>query len=88
MSLAIKETPSSAAHSNRADTSRTDYPDAGLPRCVLDGHKFRSRGSEDEVLFGRWRLGLFAFYSALALLLVGGFAVVADRPGNQRVSTD
>jgi hypothetical protein len=35
---------------------------------------------EDQVAFRRWRLGFFIFYGAIASLL-GGLAMVADRPG-------
>jgi hypothetical protein len=40
----------------------------------------RPENPEDQLDFRRWRLGLFAFYSAVALLL-GGLAIIADRPG-------
>ena len=81
MSIAIKDPPPSATDPNLADASRTENLDAGSDGCVLDARKFRQRGPAEEILIGRWRLGLFAFYTAIALMLVGGFAVVADRPG-------
>jgi hypothetical protein len=46
------------------------------PRCAWGENKFRSR--EDEISFGRWRLGFIVFYGTAALLL-GGLAVTADR---------
>ena len=41
---------------------------------------FDSGASEHQVIFRRWRLGFLIFYGAIASLL-GGFALVADRPG-------
>jgi hypothetical protein len=41
---------------------------------------FDSGASEHQVIFRRWRLGFLIFYGAIASLL-GGFVVVADRPG-------
>ncbi|MEI9924541.1 MAG: hypothetical protein WDN50_14315 [Bradyrhizobium sp.] len=45
------------------------------------GHEwFRQRASEHQMIFKQWRLGFLIFYGALASLL-GGFALLADRPG-------
>jgi hypothetical protein len=41
---------------------------------------FDSGASEHQIIFKRWRLGFLIFYGAIASLL-GGFALVADRPG-------
>jgi hypothetical protein len=46
------------------------------PRPVWDAGKFRP--GEEQIVFRRWRLGLFVFYGAAALL-IGGLALV-DRP--------
>jgi hypothetical protein len=40
----------------------------------------RGRPGADQIVFRKWRRGFFMFYGAIALLL-GAFAVVADRPG-------
>jgi hypothetical protein len=36
--------------------------------------------SEHQIIFKQWRLGFLIVYGAIASLL-GGFALVADRPG-------
>jgi hypothetical protein len=41
---------------------------------------FDNGASEHRIIFRRWRLGFLFFYGAIASLL-GGFALVADRPG-------
>jgi hypothetical protein len=41
---------------------------------------FDSGASEHRIIFRQWRLGFLIFYGAIASLL-GGFALVADRPG-------
>jgi hypothetical protein len=41
---------------------------------------FDSEASEHQIIFRQWRLGFLIFYGAIASLL-GGFALVADRPG-------
>jgi hypothetical protein len=41
---------------------------------------FDSGASEHQIAFRQWRLGFLIFYGTIALLL-GGFALVADRPG-------
>jgi hypothetical protein len=41
---------------------------------------FRSAASEDQIVSKQWRLGFFIFYGAMASLL-GGLAMVSDRPG-------
>jgi hypothetical protein len=45
-----------------------------------DMSSFDSGASEHQMIFKRWRLGFLIFYGAIASLL-GGFALVADRPG-------
>ena len=45
-----------------------------------DMSSFDGGASEHQMIFKRWRLGFLIFYGAIASLL-GGFAVVADRPG-------
>jgi hypothetical protein len=40
----------------------------------------RPKTPEDQNVLRQWRFGFFAFYTALGLLL-GGLAVIADRPG-------
>jgi hypothetical protein len=45
-----------------------------------DMSNFDSGASEHQMIFKRWRLGFLIFYGAIASLL-GGFALVADRPG-------
>ncbi len=47
---------------------------------MSDMSGFDSGASEHQVIFKQWRLGFLIFYGALASLL-GGFALVADRPG-------
>jgi hypothetical protein len=46
---------------------------------MSDKRSFHS-ASEHQVIFKQWRLGFLIFYGAIASLL-GGFAMVADRPG-------
>jgi hypothetical protein len=41
---------------------------------------FDSGASEHQIIFKQWRLGFLIFYGAIVSLL-GGFALVADRPG-------
>jgi hypothetical protein len=62
---------------NETDAAQNTHLDVSSPRCVWGGSKFRSR--EDEISFGRWRLGFLIFYGAAALLL-GGLAVTTVRP--------
>ena len=45
-----------------------------------DTSSFHSGASEHQIIFKQWRLGFLIFYGAIASLL-GGFALVADRPG-------
>jgi hypothetical protein len=45
-----------------------------------DMNGFDSGASEHQIIFRQWRLGFLIFYGAIASLL-GGFALVADRPG-------
>jgi hypothetical protein len=45
-----------------------------------DMNGFDSGASEHQIIFRQWRLGFLIFYGAVASLL-GGFALVADRPG-------
>jgi hypothetical protein len=66
--IRLNETDSSSSQNTQLNVSS--------PRCAWNGSKFRSR--EDEISFGRWRLGFIVFYSVAALLL-GGLAVTADR---------
>ena len=47
---------------------------------MSDMSSFDSGASEHQIIFKRWRLGFLIFYGAIASLL-GGFALVADRPG-------
>jgi hypothetical protein len=47
---------------------------------MLDMRSFDGGASEHRIIFKRWRLGFLIFYGAVASLL-GGFALVADRPG-------
>jgi hypothetical protein len=47
---------------------------------MLDMNGFDSGASEHQIIFRQWRLGFLIFYGAIASLL-GGFALVADRPG-------
>jgi hypothetical protein len=47
---------------------------------MSDMSGFDSGASEHQMIFKRWRLGFLIFYGAIASLL-GGFALVADRPG-------
>jgi hypothetical protein len=47
---------------------------------VSDMNGFDSGASEHQIIFRQWRLGFLIFYGAIASLL-GGFALVADRPG-------
>jgi hypothetical protein len=62
---------------NETDAAQDTHIDVSSPRCVWGRSKFWSR--EDEISFGRWRLGFLVFYSAAALLL-GCLAVTTDRP--------
>ena len=61
---------------NETDTAQNADLDVSSPRCVWADRKFRSR--EDEISFGRWRMGFIIFYGA-ATLLIGGLVVTADR---------
>jgi hypothetical protein len=45
-----------------------------------DMNGFDSGASEHQIIFRQWRLRFLIFYAAVASLL-GGFALVADRPG-------
>jgi hypothetical protein len=72
---------SRATHLNETDVPQHGNLDVSSPCCVWDGSKFPPRAPEDEIVFRRWRLGFFVFYGATALLLVGGLAAIADRPG-------
>jgi hypothetical protein len=47
---------------------------------MSDMNGFDSGVSEHRIIFRQWRLGFLIFYGAIASLL-GGFALVADRPG-------
>jgi hypothetical protein len=47
---------------------------------MSDMSSFDSDASEHQIIFKRWRLGFLIVYGAIASLL-GGFALVADRPG-------
>jgi hypothetical protein len=47
---------------------------------MSDMSSFDSGASEHQIIFKQWRLGFLVFYGAIASLL-GGFALVADRPG-------
>jgi len=47
---------------------------------MSDMSSFDSGASEHQIIFKQWRLGFLIFYGAIASLL-GGFALVADRPG-------
>jgi hypothetical protein len=47
---------------------------------MSDMSSFGSAASEHQIVFRRWRLGFLIVYGAVASLL-GGFALVADRPG-------
>jgi hypothetical protein len=47
---------------------------------MSDMSSFNSGASEHRIIFKQWRLGFLIFYGAIASLL-GGFALVADRPG-------
>jgi hypothetical protein len=61
---------------SETDTAQNTGLDVSSPRCVWGGRKFRSQ--EDEISFGRWRMGFIVFYGA-ATLLIGGLMVTADR---------
>ena len=62
---------------HKADAVQNHLDDSGS-RHVVAGRRFRSR--EDEITFGRWRLGFLVFYGVLALILGGAAMVAADRP--------
>jgi hypothetical protein len=79
MTPAIEKPASSKLYSGKIDFSRNRPPDASYPGSIWDVGRFRS--PEDEIVLRRWRLRFFIFYGAIALLLVGGLAIVADRPG-------
>jgi hypothetical protein len=49
---------------------------------MSDMNDFDSGVSEHRIIFRQWRLGFLIFYGAIASLL-GGFALVADRPGSE-----
>jgi hypothetical protein len=67
----------SRTHLNNLHTAQNAHLDVSSPRYAWGKNSFRSR--EDEISFGRWRLGFFIFYGVTALLL-GGLAVAFDRP--------
>jgi hypothetical protein len=52
----------------------------GVSRARSVWNETQARPGDDQIVFRRWRLGFFVFYSAMALLL-GALAVIADRPG-------
>jgi hypothetical protein len=58
-----------------AEASQNAQLNISSPRQIWNASKFRP--GEDQIVFRRWRLGLFVFYGAA--LLIGGLAV-ADRP--------
>jgi len=61
-----------------ADTNTSPLRDILTAGC--DVHSKARRGArEDQIEQRRWRIGFFAFYSAVALTL-SGLAMVADRP--------
>jgi hypothetical protein len=47
---------------------------------MSDMSDFDSGTSEHQIIFKQWRLRFLIFYGAIVSLL-GGFALVADRPG-------
>src|ERR1700688_3429574 len=65
---------------NNIDTSQNEHVDVSCPRCAWDKGKVQPGVPEDQLVFRQWRVGFFIFYGATVLLL-GGLAVVADRPG-------
>ena len=79
MTPAIEKPASSKVDSGKTVVSQDTRLDVSCPRCIWDGSRFRSR--EDEIIFRRWRLRFFFLYGAIAVLLFGGFAIFADRPG-------
>ena len=79
MTPAIEDPASSEVHSGKTDFSQNMHVDASCPGSIWDVSRFRSL--EDEIVLRRWRLRFFICYGAIALLLVAGFALVADRPG-------
>jgi len=79
MTPAIEKPASFKGDSDKIDFSKNRNPDASYPWSIWD--VVRSRSPEDEIVLRRWRVRPFIFYGAIALLLVGGFAIVADRPG-------
>jgi hypothetical protein len=60
----------------KTEASQNPYLGISYPRQVWNRSRFQP--GEDEIVFKRWRLRLFIFYGAAALL-ISGLAVV-DRP--------
>jgi hypothetical protein len=67
----------SQTHLNKTTAVQDAHLDISRAPRIWSGVRFRSR--EDEISFGRWRLGFLVFYGVTALLL-GGLAMAVDRP--------
>jgi hypothetical protein len=81
MTPAIEKPASSKTGAGETAFSEHTRLDVSCSRFIAGGSKFRS--PDDEIVFRRWRLGVFLFYGAIALLLVAGFGMFADRPGQR-----
>jgi hypothetical protein len=66
--------------SGKADAPQNAHLNIFYPRHVWSRSGIQRKYPEDQTVFRKWRLGFFVFYGAVALLL-GGLAVIAERPG-------
>ena len=80
MTLETEVTRPSGINLVETDPSQAAHLDVTCPRSVRNESGFRPDIAEDQITFRRWRLGFVVFYGALISLL-GGIAVVVDRPG-------
>jgi len=85
MTATIGKHFSPLAPSDKAIASQDMHLNVAYPRCVWQRNEMRPRNPEDQNVFRQWRFGFFVFYAALGLLL-GGLAVIADRPGTSTTS--
>jgi hypothetical protein len=80
MTLEIEKPLSPKTNLNNIDASQNAHLDLSCPRSVWDESTVQPGVPEDQLVFRQWKLGFFIFYGAIVLLL-GGLAIIADRPG-------
>lgn len=86
MTLTIGTRPSSQVSLDETAPVQNVHPGTSFHRPIGRHSRFRPASPEDQIVFRRWRLGFFAFYSAVALLL-GGVSVIAERSGTVTTAT-